>query len=228
MEITTSVIRYSTPVSVEELVYLRPALIGVMGREETPLAHNHVGSEGYRYAYPLIQYKRLRGCAAAVFIGRGVESAGKLVSLPRVVVNLGKRRVGLEVSSYDVCKTKVGVTSGLAYLYDVTCWAPFNEGNVVRFRKLKTDLEKRDFLESILVGNILSMFKGIGLVVNERIVVRITELSQFYERRYKDVRMQVVDIQFISNTSLPEYVGLGKNASVGFGVLTSAERTPEV
>ena len=153
--------------------------------------------------------------------------SGKLTPLPKVVVNLGNRKVALDGASFNVCQTKIGVTNGLAYLYNLSCWAPLNEGNLARFRKIKTDLERIDFLERILVGNLLSMFKGVGLVVNERIVVRITEASSFYERQYKDVRMQVVDVQFISNTSLPDYIGLGKNASVGFGILSTAEYCPK-
>ena len=65
-------IQFANEISQKEIPMFRGAVLHSM--ESCPvLFHNHLGDK-FRYAYPLIQYKRIKGKAAIVFVGKGVES----------------------------------------------------------------------------------------------------------------------------------------------------------
>lgn len=45
-------------------------------------------------------------------------------------------------------------------------------------------------------------------------------MSAPYQVTNKGVKLMAFDAEFKTNMSLPDYVGIGKNASIGFGVVT--------
>jgi len=57
--IQTCLIRFRNEISFDEIPWLRGAVIHAVPETET-LFHNHIGS-GFRYSYPLVQYKRIGG-----------------------------------------------------------------------------------------------------------------------------------------------------------------------
>ena len=72
------------------------------------LFHNHTKEGGYRYAYPLIQYKRLNNKAALFCIGEGVENIGVLFASNNFNVRIGNKRHCLQIEEVnakqvDIC-----------------------------------------------------------------------------------------------------------------------------
>ncbi len=102
-------------------------------------------------------------------------------------------------------------------------WCCLNETNFKTFTVLTGIAERAEMLERILVGNILSFAKGLGMTVTEEIKVKITKLDDLYYLRAKGVPMACVDIEFSSNFVLPELIGLGKHSSINFGVVTEID-----
>ena len=81
--------------------------------------------------------------------------------------------------------------------------------------------EKITLLEKILTANILSFAKGIGVHIENNIECKITSISEPYFPTYKQTKLTAFDVEFKTNVFLPNYIGLGKSSSVGFGILTS-------
>lgn len=75
-------------------------------------------------------------------------------------------------------------------------------------------------MERILVGNILTLAKGLGVTIEKRIQCKIKQSSEPYNVTHKDVKVMAFDVEFICNVSLPDNVGLGKAVSLGFGTVT--------
>ena len=80
-------------------------------------------------------------------------------------------------------------------------------------------------LEKIVVGNILSMARGLDLFVDVQIDVRITSVRQRQGLvSYKNTQMMAFDVDFLTNLDLPVDIGLGKGASIGFGVVEKYDK----
>jgi len=70
-------------------------------------------------------------------------------------------------------------------------------------------------IREILIGNILSMAKGLGIIVNRRIYVK-THLEPV-SVNYKSVKMLGFTGEFKVRFKIPDYFGFGKGVSQGFG-----------
>jgi CRISPR/Cas system endoribonuclease Cas6 (RAMP superfamily) len=103
--------------------------------------------------------------------------------------------------------------------YYMQDWLPLNQKNYHVFKSLNSEIEQKEFLEKILRGNILSFAKGINWTVENEIKVRINEIIRKKIIKVKGVPRETFTLTFSSNVFLPNHIGLGKNASMGFGVI---------
>lgn len=221
LRLQTFIIRFATNIQVSEVPLLRGAIIHATGGENT-FFHNHIG-EKLRYAYPLIQYKRINGKAAIVFVGDGVNAAADYFKSNTVEVSLNKRCVELELEHTDAHITTVNVWDD-TFSYNIRKYLPLNSRNYAEYSKTDSMIDRYAIIERTLTGNILSFAKGIGLHVSERIDLKITNCGAPRTYIYKGVKMLGFDLEFKTNISLPDYIGLGKGASLGFGMIKKMKK----
>ena len=73
-------------------------------------------------------------------------------------------------------------------------------------------------LERIIVGNIISMSKGLGYTVPGKIESEIHQLREA-TTKLKGVPMLGFLGTFSVNFNIPDYLGIGKSVSRGFGTV---------
>ncbi len=212
-------IRFDNELYPYEIPKFRGAVVNKLS-EANVLFHNHTGDTTYRYAYPLIQYKQIGGKAAIICINEGTESVHELFRMENRWVQLGEREMELNMLNLNANQFVIQVWEK-SFRYTLSKWFPLNQDNYRIYARLTEESEKKEFLQRMLVGNILSFAKGIGLQLEKEVVVQIDSLSEPKMLRYKDARLQSFDISFSCNVFLPNYIGLGKGASHGFGTVKS-------
>lgn len=209
-------IEFEQEIGFHEIPAFRGAIIQAM-ESANVLFHNHE-EDGFRYGYPLIQYKRIGGKATIVCIGDGTEVIGEFFSNCNFDIVLGNSPLHLEVSQVKAEQVSVQVWEDL-FPYTLRKWLPLNQENYQDYKQLESLSDQCAFLERVLTGNILSFAGGLGIHFDQEVKVRITALENVRTYSYKGVKMQGFDVQFKSNASLPDYIGLGKSVSVGFGMV---------
>lgn len=219
MDIHTSVVRLSTPIADEEIPHLRGAIIHIA--ENAPLFHNHV-SDGYRYSYPLIQYKKIGNEVVIVGVGEGVEALDGIFSVRSHAVRLGKRFTLLKVAQIGKAVTAVQLTDDASIVYKIRKYLPFNQENYAQYCKMDSIVDQYQFIEKCLVGNILSFAKGMGLFFGSEVKVKLMSVDRTELCMVKNVRMQGFDLTFKTNVLLPNLIGLGKSVSLGHGTIAMA------
>ncbi|KKN32133.1 hypothetical protein LCGC14_0816990 [marine sediment metagenome] len=205
-------------------------LRGFMGNqfEKHIELHHHIASpEGeakLKYDYPRIQYSINRNKAILL----GIEENAISV-LRNVVMNVKELLLGS--NSYEIIEinahyeeTEFGIlNSGKLILYKFNSpWLALNSENYKKFT-VATIKERRRLLKSILIGNILSMSKHLGYNVPDTIHVNI-ELSPI-KVFYKDIPLVGFKGIFESNFLIPDYVGIGKAVSHGFGKVMKTNKS---
>ena len=210
-------VRFANGIAREEVPLFRGAVINSMEGAGI-LFHNHAGDDKLRYAYPLIQYKRINQKAAIVCIGEGTEAIGEFFAASNFDVTLGDRAISLEVEQVKASHTLVQVWDS-QFAYHLRRWLPLNEDNYAKYNALDSLAERYAMLERLLTGNILSFAKGVGIHFDKQVQCRITAADEPRLTRYKGVKMMSFDVEFKSNVSLPDYVGLGKGVSLGYGTV---------
>ena len=213
-------ILFSTPLSHPMIPKFRGAIISHLEDElgeSDVLFHNHI-ENSFRWSYPLIQYKSIDGKAAIVCLSEGLSKLVNLFSSLEKPVLIGKKAITLKVDSI-VPQTIFLSPMASPASYRLSCWLPLNSENYRRFEGIESIKDKTVFLERILTGNILSMAKGLGIQIPFEISCTITDFTRSYLIESKDIKMNAYDISFNANILLPDYIGLGKHVSTGFGII---------
>ena len=217
-KIETLIVQFVNELRPHEVPLFRGAVIAALDEHKSELFHNH-RQEGFRYAYPMVQYKLINQQAAIVCVKEGVEAIGQFFATASLAMRLGEREVKLEIDAIRPRTTQMQIWDS-AFRYRINRWLPLNSKNFQEYQKIESLGERIAFLERILVGNLLSLAKGVGITFEEQLTCRITSLSQPYTLRHKQTSLLSYNIEFTTNLSLPEYIGLGKNAALGYGVVT--------
>lgn len=212
-------ILFNTSIRYSELPLFRGAVIKALPHDSL-LFHNHLG-DGLRYGYPLIQYKVIKGKAAIVCIEKGTESVWDFFAGNNFDLMLGSHKIVAAVDSINDASTEIIVDDNICHKYSIHTWLPFNQENYHQFKTTESLKKKIEMLNHILTGNILTMLKGVGILLTKRLSVDIMSISEPKPVKYKDIRLLSLDATFLSNVTIPQYIGLGKHASLGFGTVTN-------
>lgn len=215
--IRTLTVRFINDISQTEIPYFRGAIIASVSSDNL-LFHNHL-SEGFRYSYPLIQYKRIRGKAAVVCLAEGADAIGNFFEADGFDVKIGERPVKLEVDTVKANRVLVQLWDAM-FTYRLNRWLPLNAENYAAYRLLESDEERQAMLERMLTGNILSFAKCLGIFFDRQVECRILTMKAPNCIAYKGTKMLAFDVEFMTNVSLPDYIGLGKGVSLGNGTVT--------
>ena len=218
-KINTFVIRFGNEIGFSDIPYLRSGILKVMDYDANVLFHNHISDTELRYSYPLIQYKRINKKDAIVCLGEGALTIGELFAKQNLNVRIREQVTELKIESLNPMSYIVQPWDAM-FTYRIRKWLPLNSDNYARYIALEGVVEKTAFLEKILIGNILSMAKGLGIEVEKEIQCKILTVDSPRLMLVKGVKLMSFDVDFKSNMSIPEYAGLGKHSSLGFGIVT--------
>lgn len=188
-------------------------------QREAELFHNHKGDDGFAYRYPLIQYKVTQRKASIICLNEGADEIHHLLQNRDMTMRVGQEINDYHIEDIDLRHHNVQTWDRL-FDYSLLNWMALNQEHYRRYRSLDGDETAQiDLLHGILRGNLLSFAKGIGWFVEDRIIAEITQLKEMKILPYKGKDMPAFTLNFATNVSLPDYVGLGKGVSVGFGTV---------
>jgi len=199
-----------------EVAAFRGAIIATAGRDHI-LFHNHQ-KNGFRYSYPLIQYKRIGKKPHLVCIEEGIDEVHHFFEKKQEGLFLGKRPYELVVDQIRLNKFNLQVWDK-SFNYLIQEWFPLNQKNYKEFKGITSEIKQFEFLEKIMIGNILSFAKGIDWNIDKEIELKITEILRINHISLKGIKREAYTLKFKCNVFLPNYISLGKNASLGFGTV---------
>ena len=186
---------------------------------EYVLLHHHK-PDGFLYQYPFVQYKVVDRKPMVVGINEGADLLIELFN-DYDSLKLGEEwyRIVEKEVSYEVAEVGY-VEKAIPYSF-VTPWAALNQENYMKYYMLKNSLERNEFLAKTLVGNLLSFSKAIGYSVPERLECGV----KVYPKKVslKKVHMMAFTGSFQVNYQIPDFFGIGKSVSRGFGVVKRME-----
>ena len=222
--IRTLTILFDTEIAFKEIPLFRGAILNTLGEKANLLYHNHISDDTFRYAYPLVQYKRLHGKAAIVCVEEAVDLIGQLLTDTDGTLSIGEREVEWHTNRILPARLLVQ-TWEKPFTYHISRWLPLNSKNYQVYQGTEGIVERVSLLENILKGNLLSMLKGLDIHLEQELFVKITEISQPFLLYNKGVGMMAFNADFVCNLTIPSNVGIGKNASIGYGVVHQAKKT---
>lgn len=222
----TLIILFQNKIQEREISFFRGAVIDLSKSKSNILYHNHI-SDSFNYTYPKIQYKRIDGKAAIVCIKEGIEAVEDFLSKDRYTFRLGEKSINMIIESTNLKSHNIKTVDNFFY-YQINRWLPLNSNNYQSYLKLEKLSDKISFLENILTANLLSFTKGIGLYINSEITCELTLLSEPHLIIHKKIQLMSFNAEFKCNLFLPDYIGIGKSTSLGFGIVTQIEKNKKI
>ena len=216
-KLRTLLVTFDNPINPSQISAFRGAVIEKVGRENI-LFHNHLGDDGFSYRYPLIQYKSVYKKPAIFCVDAGVEAIHHLFENRSWTIQFNGFPMNLKVDDLNLKTTTLNVWE-TTFNYYLNNWQALNEINYQKFNTLNSLTDRIDMLERILIGNILSMAKGLDWHIEKKVSVKITDMEAEKLSRMKDIHVAAFNLRFTSNIYLPDFIGLGKGASKGFGIV---------
>jgi len=191
---------------------------GNLFKEHSPILHNHYEDGRFRYKYPSIQYKVISNVPKLIGIGEGAELLPKLF-LKMKELDINGKKYGINSKNIELLHEDTGYSTQLHEYSFATLWMALNQKNYPKYQGLKSETEKQEMLNAILVGHILSFFRNteIELSAHERLLAK-THLQE-KSTQFKENRMIAFTGTFKVNAKLPSEIGLGKAVSRGFGTI---------
>lgn len=200
-------------------------LRGFMGKNfsEDILLHNH-DNDKLIYSYPRIQYKIINGRAIIIGLAEGITSLKNIPPLEKII--LGHEDVKVNGMDLTERESTFGVLDIQKKYTLLTPWLALNDKNYEKYRRLESWGRKKELLEKILTGNIISISKSLGFTVPESIKANISNLKEV-PISLKSIFMIGFLGTFSVNFEIPDYWGIGKSVSRGFGAVIGMEESLE-
>ena len=176
--------------------------------------HNHDGKR-FIYRYPLIQYKVVHNKPSIIGINDGVQTLQE-INKTLSYLDIANNRLEIFEKVIGVKSCQYGNIDHFIHYQFITPWMCLNSKNYLVYLN-STDEEKELLLERILIGNIISMSKGLNYSVSDEIKVKLNLQSS--NVKFKNQNMLCFTGKFITNFRIPDYLGVGKSVSRGFGTI---------
>ncbi len=210
------------PLKPYEVHRFRGAIINAM--EEAPdHFHQHASNGAVIYRYPLIQYKVLKHRPTIVCLEDGADEIHHFFQNRKEPLRIGAKEYIPDIARIYLRHHLLQVWQEPMF-YGINHWLPFNPENHKTYQSLNGLVERTQFMERILRNNIVQFAHELGWDIKKEIKVQIKKIYAPKSVTYKGMHYKSYKLDFYTNVSLPDYIGLGKAASTGFGVVFRKRR----
>ncbi|MFN0203187.1 MAG: CRISPR-associated endonuclease Cas6 [Bacteroidia bacterium] len=188
-------------------------------REASPLLHNHLEGGKLKYGYPLVQYKVLNKVPHLLGLNEGAELLRDLfLSMDKIEIEGQTFPVFAKNIRYQ--KEEIGIVEDLHTYHFETPWMALNEQNHALYLQYSEERQK-DQIKGIAIRNLLNVLKDLGYPMSKempRVLASFRQTKQM-ETGFKNNKMLAFLGELTTNVLLPDYIGLGKSVSRGYGVI---------
>lgn len=185
---------------------------GFMGNffQDEVLFHNHLSKYEFLYKSSKIQYKLIQGHLAIVGINEGADLLEEKKDFLKIL-QIGEKLVKVSKHSFISEEFQLEFLPEMRNYNFTSPWFALNSENYEKYREGNLDLNRQ------LQNNIIEFFKMVGVWADKPIEVKGSYNQEFAIS--KGVKIITFSGEFSTNVTLPEWIGLGKRKSIGYGTI---------
>lgn len=177
-----------------------------------PEFHHHSESS---FHYPLVQYKIIDKKLCVIGLNEYADRVFYNISQLDHITLINEK---IKITNIEMNIKKIDIKNEERSYRFLSPWIALNKKNYDIYKNSDRNFRKQ-FLERIFVGNVLSSLKGLNIFVDFKIEASI--------QKFRPVQIVVHENNFIgfyvivkTNILLPLYIGIGKSVSKGFGTIS--------
>lgn len=188
---------------------------------EYTLIHNHLPGGKFYYHYPLIQFKVVDKVPMMIGIADGVDILKK-VFVDIAHLDIDGKSYTIDEKSVQLQADEIGQVNQPQPYRFLLPWMALNQENYRKYRSIEWK-QRRDLLESIIFGNLMSLSRGLNYEIPSKEDLTVISGLKSVTRNFKNNRMLCFEGTFQTNFIIPDYLGIGKQTARGFGTLKRAD-----
>jgi len=188
---------------------------------EYVLLHQHLKNHKFLYKYPYIQYKMIKNVPIILGVREGTDVLEEIYDKYHHI-NLNGHIYEILEKSINLKEEEFILSDKLLNYSFLTPWLALNEENYERYQRCEIWGKKKELLKKILIGNIISMSKGLGYTVPAPIKANIVKFKEVPTSLKRNPMLGFLG-SFSVKFEIPDYLGLGKSVSRGFGTVKRAK-----
>jgi hypothetical protein len=206
-------------------IHLKPSQVhkfrGFVGNifRDHDLIHNHDLKTGKPiYRYPLIQFKLIDDMPAIIAItDRAVKIFAEIfMKLDKIIIE--DTVIPVFEKDLKIEEVEFGYSDEIFMYEFVSPWIGLNQKNFIKYNDAGRE-EKNEMLKRVMTGNILSMSKYLDCWLLKDQKIKIDHKLKEIKVNLKGKSMTAFNGIFKTNFCLPDYLGIGKSVSRGFGMV---------
>lgn len=209
--------RFDLPLTYAQIPQWRGACAEWAGLQED-IFHNHLPDGKVQHRYPLVQYRCVRGKAAMFAVNEGIEAVAGLLQKGEWEIRWQGQTLRLRMEQMHMDTVRFDITPE-RHRYRLRRWLALNDDNYETYRSLPTFRERLALLDKTLAANLLALCGGLGWRIPRKFEVDIMEVQHIRLAEVHGIGMMMFDLDFSTDLVLPGSLGMGKSASLGYGVL---------
>lgn len=188
------------------------------------LIHNHNIETGkVIYRYPLIQFKLINNVPVIIAITDAAIKTFTEIFLKLEEVNIEGTIIPVYEKNLKIEEKEFGFSEGKTMYEFISPWIALNQKNYNNYKKAETREDKENILIKALIGNILSMSKNLDYWLDKEQKIEVELHVKPNTIRLKGENLIGFTGLFKTNFLIPDYMGIGKSISRGFGSIKRVE-----
>ena len=183
------------------------------------LIHNHDLKTGKPiYRYPLIQFKLIDDLPAIIAItDRAVSIFSEIfMKLDKIIIE--DTVIPVFEKELKIEEVEFGYSDEIFMYEFVSSWIGLNQKNFIKYNDAGRE-EKNEMLKRVMTGNVLSMSKYLDCWLSKDQKIKIDHKLKEIKVNLKGKSMTAFNGIFKTNFLIPDYLGIGKSVSRGFGAV---------
>jgi hypothetical protein len=183
------------------------------------LIHNHDLKTGKPiYRYPLIQFKLIDKTPAIIAITDKAVSIFSEIFMKLDKIIIEDTVIPVFEKDLKVEEVEFGYSDEIFMYEFASPWIGLNQKNFKKYNEAGRE-EKNEMLKRVMTGNILSMSKYLDCWLSKDQKIKIDHKLKEIKVNLKGKSMTGFNGIFKTNFLIPDYLGIGKSVSRGFGAV---------
>lgn len=223
MKVKLLQIRFDKKLQSYDLRRFRAAIIEKTKRRISTF-HNHYDDGRAIYRYPLVQYKIMNKKPLLVCFAEATDDIHHLLRHDDYQLTIGNKLVAFEIEEAKLQRYPICVSDKL-YNYTMRHYIGLNQDNYSIYKGIDGYVQRIEFIEELLLKHLKIFARAMNVEGVEALKVSIVDYISDKYIEYKKVFHLTFTLDFKTNLTIPDYTGIGKGVSIGFGTVLSKNKT---
>ena len=179
---------------------------------------------GFLHRYPVIQCKQVKGDLMVTGISQGADCLCKVIR-DQKTLGAGENTCRITACDSEVRSEPFGVTDTVTAYEFLTPYLALNQQHAKQFYDLNGKAQRDAFLQTLLSTHLATLAKSLDYRITT--TVSCEAKVRFKRERIGNENGMVFLGKFRTNLRIPDYLGIGRLVSQGYGTIKCIRESPD-